>query len=280
MYRLEDPPILDINYGIGRTLKDIESTAFTFNGGEEHVRILNPKPHGLVTIAVRPTYSASFMRVLMATDALRRSGTSRIQLLMPYFPGARQDRVMVQGEPLSAKVYANIINSQNYEKVYILDPHSDVTPALIDRCVVVTNEQFIKSVLETIASDVSLVFPDSGASKKYQYLALGRSTIECKKKRDVSTGALSGFEIVSGDPTGKHCLIVDDICDGGATFVGINAALKAAGALTTRLAVSHGIFSKGLDVLSCFADIYTTDSLPQKEHNRLTVIRIHDWLKP
>jgi len=66
-----------------------------------------------------------------------------INLFIPYFPAARQDRVMIQGEPLSVKVYADIINNANVNKVTVYDAHSEVTSAVLNNCKVITNHKFI-----------------------------------------------------------------------------------------------------------------------------------------
>ena len=77
----------------------------------------------------------------------------------------------------------------------------------------------------------------------------------------MQTGKLEGFQVYEEDLKGKTCLIVDDICDGGGTFLGMAKALKAKHAGTLYLAVSHGIFSKNLKALKqTFKAIYTTNS--------------------
>jgi ribose-phosphate pyrophosphokinase len=77
--------------------------------------------------------------------------------------------------------------------------------------------------------------------------------------QNVKTGQLSGFHTNIADFEGKTCFIVDDICDGGGTFVGLAALLKSRHAGKIVLIVSHGIFSKGFDLANIDA-IYTTDS--------------------
>jgi ribose-phosphate pyrophosphokinase len=188
-----------------------------------------------------------------------------IHIVMPYFPGGRQDRVMVAGESLTVKVYADIINALQVSTITILDPHSDVTSALLDNCVVLTNHPFIDLVQPHIPDDTILISPDAGASKKISALAkrLGISLVlECGKKRDTITGKLSGFNVPAENLKNKPCLIVDDICDGGGTFLGLGEELKKKNSGDLFLAVSHGIFSKGLNHLSeTFKQIFTTDSI-------------------
>lgn len=254
----------------------IPHKAFVFNGGEPHIKLkisssINPDEPVLIT--QRVTNSQDFMLLLLATDALRRAGYERLRLFVPYFPAARQDRLMVPGEPLSVRVYTDLINAQQYERVYVFDPHSDVTPALLNRVQVITNEQFVTHVLTHFDRErVCLVAPDAGALKKIHKLSTalgGLPVVVCDKERDVRTGALTGFRVFADDLSGRQCLIVDDICDGGGTFVGVAAEIRKLNPDSVSLAVSHGIFSKGLEPLTATLDhVFTTDSfstLPAQE---------------
>ncbi|WP_025740552.1 ribose-phosphate diphosphokinase [Aquimarina pacifica] len=244
--------------------ESIAFEAFVFNGGEPHIKILDQSLGDEVTITHRINSFNDFGLLLITTDALRRMGIRFIDVFIPYFPAARQDRVMIAGESLSVKVYADILNAQNYNKITVFDPHSEVTPAVLDNVEVINNYDFVKKCLETIGEEVILISPDGGALKKIykvsEYLG-GIAVVECSKKRDVKTGKLSGFRVYEEDLEGKHCVIVDDICDGGGTFIGLAKALKEKNAGKLSLVVSHGIFSKGLEVLGeDFDTVFTTNS--------------------
>ena len=272
--------------------KSIAFEAFTFNGGEPHIKIktelgVSPKnllsnkksDEVLITTRIQSFNDLGFL--LVANDALRRMGVEKVSLLLPYFPAARQDRFMVQGEALTVKVYADIINAASFEQVIILDPHSEVTPALLNNVTVVSNHQFVKKALAT-ETDYLLISPDGGALKKVYKLAQhldGQPVIECNKMRDIKTGQLSGFKVFADDLAGKTCVIVDDICDGGGTFLGLAKALKAKNAGKLILVVTHGIFSKGFEELSAiFSKIYVTDAFKNVAHPAVTQIKIADGL--
>lgn len=242
----------------------IRFESFVFSGGEPHIKIKEKDFGNKITITHRIQSFNDVGLLLLTTDALRRMGVTEISCFIPYFPAARQDRVMVRGEALSVKVYADCINAQQYQEVLIFDPHSEVTPALVNNISVLNNYTFIRECLQILNEDVVLISPDGGALKKIykvsEYLG-GIPVIECSKKRDVKTGQLSGFQVYADDLQGKHCLIVDDICDGGGTFLGLADALKDHNAGTLSLAVSHGIFSKGTKPLTQkFDNVFTTDS--------------------
>lgn len=256
--------------------------SFTFSGGEPHIKI-DPDfdPSQKVTITHRLNSFNDLGLLCIAVDALRRMDVKRIELFIPYFPAARQDRVMIKGEPLSVKVYADIINGMQLDKVFVFDAHSEVTPALVNNCDVIPNHTFIKAVIKSIGNDVKLISPDGGALKKIykvsEFLG-GVEVVECSKSRDVKTGRLSGFKVYNDDLQGADCLIVDDICDGGGTFVGLAQELKNKNAGKLYLAVSHGIFNKGFAVLDCFEKIFTTNSFKDFEGESVEVIGLGDGL--
>ncbi len=255
-------------YGSG---DEIEFDYFTFSGGEPHIRIksnLDKVTHVYISHRIKSFNDLGIL--LLATNALKNLGVKKINLFLPYFPAARQDRLMVKGEALSVKVYSELINSQNFSSVGILDPHSEVTPALLNNCHVIENHKFIKTVTEQLPKDLLLVSPDGGALKKIYKLASyleDYQVIECSKTRNVKTGELTAFNIYSEDLCNKDCLIVDDICDGGGTFLGLAKKLKEKNAGQLYLAISHGIFSKGFDQLKQhFEIIFCTDSFQSIEN--------------
>jgi ribose-phosphate pyrophosphokinase len=260
--------------------QEIQFESFQFAGGEPHIKInSNFDKSAEVSVTHRLNSFNDLGLLCLAVDALHRMDAQLDTLVIPYFPAARQDRVMVPGEPLSVKVYADIINHFQFKKVLVFDAHSEVTPAVLNNCQVIPNHVFIQKVLEKIGTEVILISPDGGALKKIykvsEFLG-GIEVVECSKNRDVKTGKLKGFKVYADDLQGKDCLIVDDICDGGGTFIGLSEELKNKNAGKLYLAVSHGIFSKGFDDLQCFERIFTTDSFKNLENKCLTQINLNE----
>ena len=257
---------------------------FIFAGGEPHLKLALPDtPPARVQISHRLCSSADVVLLLLAVDALRRAGVDRIDAFLPYFPGGRQDRPMVGGEPLSAKVYAQLINGADLNRMTIYDAHSDVTPALLDRCAALTNHRYVATIVRELPANLLLIAPDGGALKKVHHLAAALQdypVITCEKSRDVRTGALSGFRVHAEQLYQQPCLIVDDICDGGGTFLGLAEALKAKGAGPLYLAVSHGIFSKGIEALAeAFDRVFATDAFRHTvQHPALTTIPLRSGI--
>lgn len=236
-----------------------------------------------ITITCRIKSSDDIMKLLMATDALKRNGWKNIDLFIPYVPYARQDRVMVLGESFSIKVFADLINSQGYNKVGIYDAHSDVTPALINNCVPYKNHTFVNKVLEKFKHhDYFIVSPDAGAYKKIFNLASSvgyrDEIITSNKIREVSSGKITKIQVDCADLLGRPVFIIDDICDGGGTFKMLSSELMKRNAGSIYLIVSHGIFSKGTE-LSGIEHTYCTNSFcdfPDSE--TLTQIKLYNGL--
>ncbi len=274
---------LDPNFNPFPSQPVVEFSSFYFSGGEPHIKITSDlSSASAVTITHRIQSFNDFGLLLFSIDALRRMDVSTIDVFIPYFPAARQDRVMVPGEPLSVKVVAQLLDSLEVNKVTVYDAHSEVTPAVLKNCEVITNHRFIQQVLTEIGSDTLLISPDGGALKKIykvsEFLG-GVPVIECSKMRNVKNGKLEGFKVYSENLDGKDCLIVDDICDGGGTFLGLADELKHKNAGKLYLAVSHGIFSKGTNLLKeKFEKVFTTDSFSDVEGEGVVQYKMRDLL--
>lgn len=269
---------------IPTALPEIEFKMLQFKGGEVHIKLNNNIDYDeieKVVITNRFIGGNDIMQVLITVDALQRKGIKNFDLVMPYIPYARQDRQCVEGESFTLKVFANIINSVKFNKVIVLDAHSDVAPALINNCYNISNEQYVKLAFWAIGNpDLILVSPDSGANKKsnklFDNLKCFSELVKCDKRRNMATGELSGFEVFADNLKEKPCLIVDDIADGGRTFIGIAEELKKKNAGDIYLFVTHGIFSYGTEELKkYFSKIYTTNSFKDITDTLITQFKIN-----
>ena len=263
---------------------------FQFGSGENHLQILTPSSRR-VEIMFRYRGDESIIQLLLLTDALRRQGVQEIDLTIPYFPGARQDRVCNQGEALSVKVYADLINQQNFRRVAIFDPHSEVVVALLNHVQVTKNHQFIQNVIAEINAEIGaekadgnnanviLVSPDAGSNKKIFELSSqlgGIEIVRADKLRDVRNGAIIGTEVFCEDLSGKVAVIVDDICAGGRTFIELAKKLKSKNCKKIFLVVSHYEGTANTDRLaeSGIDRVYTTNSL--RDLTTTEFLRVND----
>lgn len=255
----------------------------TFSGGEPHVVINDRVLRDLdstdtITIHSILNNGNSLVELMCIVDALRQALFRRgilphINLKLGYMPGGRQDRYQY-GSAFTLQVYSDFINSLMFNRVEVLHPHSDVTAALLDNSIVKSlSADMYRRAIELNPTPTGVIIPDAGAAKDtYKWLkdlwTAPDAVVQCTKQRDMTTGKLSGFNVPDVELP-EHCVIVDDICDGGGTFLGLGTILKERGVKRLSLCVSHGIFSKGvLELKKVFDTIITTDSW---NHNELTL---------
>ena len=209
-----------------------------------------------------------------------------ISLYVPYFLGARSDRKFLKGQSNYLKtVICPIINSQNFSRVTVLDPHSDVLEACLNNFQKTSNVGFASAAIEDIDGKITLISPDAGALKKIYDVAEAvdcNDVIVANKLRDLKTGRIIRTEVpgIDQEPGCKSFVIIDDICDGGRTFIEIAKAIRD---IRPReifndkifLVVTHGIFSAGFEELEkWFTGIYTTDSVKEIENELVTQVNV------
>lgn len=260
----------------------IEFQKFDFPSGcEPHIK-LPAIADEQVKITCRIQSANDLLLLLLTTDALKRIGVKKLECFIPYLPFARQDRVMVKGEPLSVKVIADLLNTQGFEKVQIYDAHSEVSFALLNNSDAITNHSFVEEVLKD-KNGYLIISPDAGAYKKIfkvcQHLNYKDEIVLCNKTRNVENGNITSVTCAVNDFQGLDLYIIDDICDGGGTFILLADELKKRNCGKVNLIVSHGIFSKGVDALTNIDHIYTTDSFKDLEPNqKLTQFKLQNLI--
>lgn len=202
-------------------------------------------------------------------DTISRHAYLRI-LYMPY---SRMDRV--EGNSVFTLKYASeFINSLKFDRIYVLEPHSDVTTALLNNAVAkhTTVSLLAKTIKEVGFCDYNedyLFFPDAGAQKRYSMFKY--PSLVGYKSRDFQTGRINGLEVVGNAKPGFKAIIVDDLCSYGGTFILSAQRLKEMGASEIYLVVTHcenSIF-KG-DVFkkdNLINKVFTSDSILSDEIN-------------
>ena len=208
--------------------------------------------------------------IICTNQALRQLGVRSVSLYVPFFLGSRSDRKFKEGGTNYLKnVIAPIINSQNFDCVLTLDPHSDVLEAVLNNYEKMDNFLLVNSALADLGKEsVILVSPDGGALKKIYDVAEHfqiPNIVTAIKHRDIATGKITHTEVPLSDEryyTGGKFVIVDDICDGGRTFTELAKAIKLkVPNAKIYLIVTHGLFTSGFSELNeQFEKIYTTNS--------------------
>jgi ribose-phosphate pyrophosphokinase len=206
--------------------------------------------------------------IITANQCLREFGIEDVNLYVPYFLGGRSDRKFGEGQTNYLKnVICPIINSQKFNKVVVMDPHSDVLEACLDNFVKIGNFELVEFALDNINDkNVTLISPDAGALKKIFDVAAKfqiENVVTASKVRDMKTGDIIRTELPTMNLDGiNHIVIIDDICDGGRTFVELARAIREITNLPIYLVVTHGVFSAGFNELQKhFTNIFTTNSI-------------------
>jgi ribose-phosphate pyrophosphokinase len=247
----------------------------TFPGGEPHVKLPDFSGDILLLLRLRSWNDIGF--ATLVADALSRSSAASVRTFVPYFPAARQDRAPDGHAPFTLRYTSLLLCPDPTRGVSVFDPHSPVllSTARIERA-------FMPADLQVPVNDdvVGIIAPDKGAAERARKFRDAfypeRALIQCSKRRDPVTGALSGYNLPPLPGRGRY-IIVDDICDGGGTFNLLADSFKAdplAAHCSLELFVSHGIFSRGLESLDPVIEhITTTDSWCRLAGNeRLTVL--------
>lgn len=260
-------------------INGIAPQVMKFPGGEIQIRLPNLDYSTSPTVVGRLTSSDAIMELLLINNALHMEQIRYIKYVIPYFPYARQDRVCSGGEAFSLLVIANLLNELD-NTITTWDIHSDKifdldTPTEL---INISLAHVFKSAMRVNQwAGKTLVAPDKGALPKVKYIPhLLKSDIDIisfDKVRDPNTGAITGLTLNEEVPTNDSYLIVDDICDGGRTFIEVAKILRDKGAKQIDLYVTHGIFSKGFDVFKGLIDtVYYTNSLHEEITNEIKII--------
>ena len=262
---------LNLHDGFGQCGDSIEYETSIFPAGEIYIKVSVPAGANSVRINSRCNSSNDLMRIVMAVDALKKRSVDKIELFMPYFPYSRQDRVCEPGESFSVKAVCYILEMLDLYCITTYDIHSNVPGVLLDNLINYNNHREVMDFvgyLNLPESNFVLVCPDAGAVKKTQnlyqaYPGVFNSVVYCHKERtngDVVVGEIEQYI------KGMTAFVVDDICDGGATFEAIGKRLQEAKVKESYLFVSHGIFSRSTYQLAkYFKKIGTSNSIHEDD---------------
>lgn len=206
---------------------------------------------------------AELIQLLQLNDLLRLVG-SVVELFIPYFPYARQDKRISNEATFAQSTFIQLLKSNFNCRISVFDIHNPLVcnDLVLDEETLfnIAPEKYIVKSMIDAETDI-ICFPDKGAANRYSEL---NDFIVADKTRDQLTGKITGHELLPSNHNleGKNVLIVDDLVDAGGTFISVAKMLKAAGANNIDLYVSHGIFSHGVHVLkeAGIRNIYTTDS--------------------
>lgn len=207
-------------------------------------------------------------------------------LIMNFVPNGRMDRIYSNTEVFTLKYFCNIINSLNFSRVFISDPHSNVTPALLNNVIVRDAKFYIDYFLEDFDNDLIIYYPDYSAMKKYSALIPDKKYVYGNKKRNWDNGQILGIEVVNDfniDLTDKTILMVDDLVSYGGSMHYAAIKLKELGVGKIYAYATHtensvldkekGTLIKSLEN-GTVEKLFTTNSLYSGKHEKIDVVNI------
>ncbi len=247
----------------------------TFADGEEYVQFQeNFRGRNVYLVQSTNSPAGNWLRLLLAIDAARAASAHEITVVIPYFGYARQDRKSKPREPISARVFAMILESLGADRVLTMDLHNDAIGGffrttnvdyLYARPVFVAHlQEFFKDALA--ADDLVVVSPDAGGVVRAQSYAKrimkSADLAIIHKERDIPN-QVARMKLI-GEVEGKIALIVDDLADTCGTLARAAALLKENGAKEVYAVVTHGVFGgeakKTIDA-SEITKIFVTDTI-------------------
>ncbi|MDR3190200.1 MAG: ribose-phosphate diphosphokinase [Lactobacillaceae bacterium] len=223
-------------------------TITRFADGEIYERIMD-SIRGCDVFVISPIggeVNDSFMEIMIAVDALRRASAKTINVVLPYYGYARQDRKAKSREPISAKIIASLLEMNGVARVLAVDLHADQLQGFFDIPVdhlygapLLTSYFYNRNILDNVV----VVSPDhTGAGRSRTFAEVLKAPWGVVNDRVASENPANPDAIV-GDVKGKNVIIVDDIIDSARRMITTAAAVKAAGALDVYAVGTHAVFS-------------------------------------
>lgn len=249
-----------------------------FSDGEVKVNVEESirGAHVYIVQSTSDPVNDNLMELLIMIDALRRASAKTINVVMPYYGYARQERKAQSREPITAKLVANMITIAGADRVLTLDLHAPQIQGFFDIPVdhligvpLLANHFLEKGLF---GDDVVVVSPDHGGVVRARKLAdFLKSPIAIIDKRRPRPNVSEVMNII-GDVAGKQCIIIDDMIDTAGTITLAAAALLDKGADAVYACCTHAVLSgpavERLDE-SEIKEVIVTDSIQQPEGRHL-----------
>lgn len=258
-------------------LKLSTSSVVRFSDGEIQVDI-DDSVRGKDVFLIQSTSAPvndNLMELLIMIDAVRRASAASVNIVLPYYGYARQDRKTRAREPITAKLVADMIQAAGADRVLSLDLHAPQIQGFFD--IPVDNlmgapllaDYFLSNHLE---EDAVVVSPDHGGVTRARKLAefLGTSIAIVDKRRPKAN--VSEVMNIIGDVKGKRAILIDDMIDTAGTITLAAQALKDAGATEVYACATHAVLSgPAIDRLnnSVIKNLVLTDSIKQPAEKNL-----------
>ena len=225
----------------------------------------------------------NLMELLLYLDAFRRASAHSVSVVIPYFPYARQERMAQGREAISARVVANMLESQGARRVIFVDIHSRAIQGFFNipvdplSALPLLADYFRRPEFE----DAAIVSPDVGrASLAGKYAELLNLPLVVMHKRRTSFSATETTHVV-GEIQGRRPIIIDDIMAGGSVLNQVDALYEKGAVGEAYFAVTHPVLLptalQRLDADERIAKLVVTNTIPvppEKRHAKVEVLSI------
>ena len=222
------------------------------------------------------------MEVLVCIDACKRASAGEINVIMPYYGYARQDRKAKPRQPITAKLVADLLQVAGADRVVVFDLHATQIQGFFDIPIddltaVPMLGQYFKE--KNLPSDkLVVVSPDHGGVTRARRLGdILDAPIAIIDKRRPKPNMVEAQNVI-GDVNGKICIVVDDICDTAGSLVAGCQILKDHGASEIYTGITHGVFSRdAIEKIenSPIKEMVITDTIPMSEEQKARTTKIH-----
>lgn len=226
------------------------------------------------------------MEVLICIDACKRASAGEINVIMPYYGYARQDRKAKPRQPITSKLVANLLQTAGANRVLTFDLHAAQIQGFFDvpiddlTAVPMIGQYFLQKNIPN--EDLVVVSPDHGGVVRARRLAdILDAPIAIIDKRRPKPNMVEAQNVI-GDVNGKTCFVIDDICDTAGSLVAGCEILKRYGAKDIYCGITHGVFSRNAIEkieLSPIKEMVITDTIAlsddQRAHStKITVLSV------
>lgn len=254
-----------------------------FKDGEVFVKI-DETVRGRDVFVVQPTsepVNENLMELLIFVDALKRASAKSINVIVPYYGYARQDRKSSPREPITSKLVANLLTKAGVTRLLTMDLHADQIQGFFD--IPVDHLQALPLMVRYFKSKgfsgdkVVVVSPDIGGVKRARKLA---EKLDCKiaiiDKRRPKPNMSEVMNLI-GEVEGKIAIFIDDMIDTAGTITNGAEAIMKRGAKEAYACCTHAVFSDpAIERLtaSSLTEIIVTDSICLPERKKIDKIKI------
>ena len=264
-------------------IKPGEITISHFKDGETLVE-LGETVRGKQVYFIQSTsnpVNENLMELLIAIDCAKRSSARDIVCVIPYFGYARQDRKALPRQPITARLIADLLSAAGANRVVTIDLHAAQIQGFFsfpvdDLTTIPMMGHYILHHYDDLDNTV-VVSPDHGGVTRARKLAeILNCPIAIVDKRRPRPNVCEATTVI-GEVSGKHCILVDDICDTGGSLVAASNLLLEKGALDVKVSLAHGVFSNGaIDNIenSQIKELLVTNTIPMSEENKNKIKKV------